>query len=85
MQTAVVYILGQMLGAYFGYALLRILMSDYGSLKDSKTFCQTLPSVDVTTAFVIEFLVTMILILVCCGVWDPRNSKNTGKCFLLAK
>lgn len=41
--------------------------------------CTTEPSDDVTTlqALLCEVLVTSILIFLCMGVWDRRNSRNT--------
>jgi aquaporin related protein len=41
-------------------------------------FCMTKPhrEVNALQAIVIEFSMTAVLILVCCGVWDPRNAKH---------
>lgn len=36
----------------------------------------TLPTVSNSQAFAVEFLITMVLTLICCGVWDPRNAKH---------
>lgn len=75
-----VYIAGQVLGACLGYAALRLLFGEYGNLKDNgQSFCGTLPNVGDSGSFFIEFVITSILIMVCCGVWDPRNSLNTGE------
>lgn len=46
---------------------------------DSDSFCVSLPHADKLPAFVVEFMISMILILVCCGVWDPRNAKHHGE------
>lgn len=72
------YAVGQLLGAYLGYGLLRVVTPDQFFSGDS--FCVSLPSSDISTfqAFSVEFLITMVLILVCCGVWDPRNQKHMG-------
>jgi len=35
--------------------------------------------IDIWKAFGVEFFITMGLILICCGVWDPRNAKHHGK------
>lgn len=61
-----------------GYGLLRVLTPD-SSLNDS--FCVTMPGkgIDVWKAFGVEFFITMGLILICCGVWDPRNAKHHGR------
>ncbi|EDW01053.1 aquaporin AQPcic isoform X2 [Drosophila grimshawi] len=71
---ALVYFAGQMLGAFIGYGLLKALLPD----PTLDGLCVTLPHATVTTpqAFGIEFVATSILIIVCCGVWDPRNAKH---------
>lgn len=47
--------------------------------KEGPGVCSTVPNPDITTfqALLVEFLATTVLILVCCGVWDPRNSQNS--------
>lgn len=42
----------------------------------SSAFCGTVPAPELTTvqAFFAEFLATSLLIFLCCGSWDPRNS-----------
>jgi len=73
--TAIVYVIGQLLGAYLGYGLLRVVTPHHFFTDDS--FCVTLPSpiITQTQAFTVEFIITMVLILVCCAVWDHRQSK----------
>ncbi|XP_070497260.1 aquaporin AQPAe.a-like isoform X1 [Chironomus tepperi] len=75
LQKSVVYVIGQFTGAFLGYGLLRALTPD-SALGES--FCVTLPGekIDIWKAFGVEFFITMGLILVCCGVWDPRNAKH---------
>jgi aquaporin rerated protein, invertebrate len=60
-----------------GYGLLRVLTSKISNNK----FCVSLPNNDVSTveALCVEFIITSVLILVCCGVWDPRNAKHHGE------
>lgn len=67
--------LAQCLGAYMGYGLL-VTLTPTENLKDEKAFCLTKPSVPAPQAFAIEFIATAIFIWVCCGIWDPRNSKT---------
>nr|BAQ25603.2 Rpip1 aquaporin transcript variant B [Belgica antarctica] len=69
--TAISYCLGQMLGGYLGYGLLRILLpiSDNG-------FCVSQPTIDTAKAFGLEFMITSILMMVYCGVVDPRNANH---------
>lgn len=68
------YVAGQLLGSYLGYGLLRLLLPQEGTV-----FCVSLPTVDNLEAFGIEFMITSVLIMLCCGVWDPRNAKFHGK------
>lgn len=61
-----------------GFGLLKVLTpaAHFGQ-GDGATVghCMTMPHPDVTVAQAVgvEFVATMVLILVCCGVWDPRN------------
>ncbi|KAH8371469.1 hypothetical protein KR093_007564, partial [Drosophila rubida] len=74
---ACIYFVGQMLGAFIGYGLLSALMPD--SVQGiGAGLCVTVPhsSISDVQAFGIEFTATAILIIVCCGVWDPRNAKH---------
>ncbi|CAO1354259.1 unnamed protein product [Diamesa serratosioi] len=74
--TGVAYVIAQVLGAYMGYGLLRFVtpMKFFAGIEG---FCVTVPSdeISILQAFMVEFVITAVLILVCCGVWDPRNSK----------
>ncbi|XP_032292028.1 aquaporin AQPcic isoform X2 [Drosophila virilis] len=74
---AFVYFVGQMLGAFIGYGLLKALLP-YSTINVPNGLCVTLPHAEVSSpqAFGIEFAATSILIIVCCGVWDPRNAKH---------
>lgn len=71
---AFIYFVGQMLGAFIGYGLLKALLPE----STLHGLCVTLPHELVSNpqAFGIEFVATAILIIVCCGVWDPRNAQH---------
>ncbi|XP_017040699.1 aquaporin AQPcic isoform X2 [Drosophila ficusphila] len=72
---AFAYFIAQMLGAFIGYGLLMILLPS-DTLSAGNGLCVTLPNaVTPGQAFGIEFVITSVLIIVCCGVWDPRNAK----------
>ncbi|KAH8413872.1 hypothetical protein KR222_010885, partial [Zaprionus bogoriensis] len=75
---AFVYFVGQLLGAFIGYGLLKALLPDPTLHSPETGLCVTLPAKGVTApmAFGIEFAATSILIITCCGVWDPRNAKH---------
>ncbi|XP_061393625.1 aquaporin AQPcic-like [Musca vetustissima] len=74
---AIVYFCGQMLGGFIGYGLLKVVLPDSVINTPATGLCVTLPHADITPGqgCIIEFIVTAVLVLVCCGVWDPRNSK----------
>jgi len=73
--AAIVYAIGQLLGGFLGYGLLRIITPDH--LFETDSFCVSLPSPALSTvqAVFAEFIISSILILMCCGVWDQRQSK----------
>ncbi|XP_013104031.2 aquaporin-4-like [Stomoxys calcitrans] len=66
-----VYSVAQLCGSAVGFGLLKWIMST------EQGFCMTLPGtgISVGQAFAIEFVITSILIMVCCASWDMRNSK----------
>lgn len=77
---AIVYCIAQLLGAFMGYGLLIVvtpadIFRPFGI--DVPELCMTLPYKDVTPiqAVAMEYLSTSVLILICGGVWDPRNEK----------
>lgn len=65
-----------MIGGFLGYGLLRALTPTEALGANADSFCVSLPGVDDFKAFWVEFFITMALILLCCGVWDPRNKNN---------
>lgn len=78
---AIVYFVGQLLGAFMGYGLL-VVMTPLDILRpfglSGPGLCVTAPHPDLTPvqALAMEYLSTTILILICGGVWDPRNSQH---------
>lgn len=77
---AFIYFVAQMLGAFMGYGLLMVVTPAtlfFPSDPAAPGLCMTVPhsSLTLTQAVLIEFIATSVLILICCGVWDPRNAK----------
>lgn len=77
---ACLYFIAQMLGAFMGYGLLMLVTPQKIFSPDEYSgpgLCVTMPHADLTLtqAFAMEYLSTTILILLCAGVWDPRNAK----------
>lgn len=77
---ACVYFVAQMLGAFMGYGLLMVVtpadvFAPLGATGPG--LCVTAPHPDISPfqAVAMEYIATTILILICGGVWDPRNSK----------
>lgn len=70
---ACIYFMAQMLGGFMGFGLLKLVIPKEAF---SSGLCSTVPREDVSTiqALTIEFVATTVLILVCCAVWDERNS-----------
>lgn len=80
LQMALGYVAAQCIGAFMGFGMLKMLtpaVAFTDALEKGAGFCVTTPNAGITTAQAvgIEFLATGVLVLVCCGVWDPRNSK----------
>lgn len=75
-----VYFVAQILGAFMGFGILKAVSpADVFVKADGAVgLCTTVPSplISPLQAVAVEFLITMVLILVCCGVWDPRNAKH---------
>lgn len=81
-QMSALYIVAQVIGSFLGFGLLKVLTpSEIFRPKDATGpgVCTTAPhdDSDAMRVFAIEFFATMSLILLCCGVWDPRNAKTT--------
>lgn len=73
-----VYFPAQVLGALFGFGMLAVSMPWHVYLdKSASGICMTLPleGMQPGTAFLCEFFLTAVLILVCCGMWDRRSEK----------
>lgn len=81
-QMSALYIVAQIIGSFLGFGLLKVLTPKDIFRPQEATgsgVCTTAPHDDSTAVqvFAIEFFATMSLILLCCGVWDPRNAKTT--------
>uniref|UniRef100_W8B2D9 Aquaporin AQPAe.a n=1 Tax=Ceratitis capitata TaxID=7213 RepID=W8B2D9_CERCA len=74
---AAIYFVGQMLGGFIGYGLLKALIPENAVSLDGASLCVTTVHKDITVwqGCAIEFIITGVLIFTCCGVWDPRNAK----------
>lgn len=73
-----IYVPAQILGSLIGFGMLISSMpAQLYSDKMNEGFCLTLPSAEMSIFNVIccEVLLTMVMILVCCAQWDPRNAK----------
>lgn len=68
-----VYFVGQFFGSIAGFGLLKAVSSSM-----PEKFCMTLPSSNLNQLqiFVVEFICTSMLVVVCCAVWDSRNLKH---------
>ena len=70
----------QCLGAFMGYGLLLVVTPTELIRPENSTgpyLCTTVPhaSLSPLQALAFEYLASTVLILLCCGVWDPRNAK----------
>ncbi|XP_069965375.1 aquaporin AQPAn.G isoform X2 [Bactrocera oleae] len=73
-----IYFVGQMLGGFIGYGLLKALIpNNTVSLERPHNLCVTAvhDDINVWQGLAIEFVITGVLIFTCCSVWDPRNAK----------
>lgn len=74
-----IYFMGQMLGAFMGFGLLKVVIPNTiinpTNSSEGPGLCTTVPHQDLSNiqALTIEFIATALLILVCCAVWDHRN------------
>ncbi|XP_017777700.1 PREDICTED: aquaporin AQPAn.G-like isoform X2 [Nicrophorus vespilloides] len=86
LKTAGIYVVGQFVGAIFGYAGLKLLVpSEYIAspilISENVTasgFCVTNTHAKTSTmqGLAIETVITAVLILVCLGLWDRRNAQK---------
>lgn len=76
-----VYFAAQILGGFMGFGVLKAISPShvFEHAEGTAGLCTTMPAATLSPfqAVVVEFILTMVLILVCCGVWDPRNGKNS--------
>lgn len=75
LQTACIYYVAQILGAFMGYGTIIVLTPAAIIEQSGPSFSTTVPHPDVSAgaACCIESIATAILVWVCCAVWDPRN------------
>jgi aquaporin related protein len=75
---AVLYIISEVIGAVFGYGMLKVLTPNH-LMQSEPGLCVTSPHSSITTAqaFFLEFFLTFALVFVVSGAWDPRNKKNS--------
>lgn len=75
-----IYVVAQLLGAFMGFGVLKLLTPENFSSKHESDpgFCTTAinPHLSTFQGFIVEFIISAVLVLVCCGVWDPRNAKH---------
>lgn len=77
------YIFAQCLGAIFGYGMIKVITPTgylHGGDPDTTgSFCVTdvHPSMSVSQGLLAEIIATAILVFFACGLWDPRNEKNS--------
>jgi aquaporin related protein len=78
--TMFIYMAGQFIGAFLGYGLVRVITPEsmfYANTTSSGLCMNEIGAgVSVSQAVIVEFIITSILCLVCCGVWDPRNANH---------
>lgn len=77
--VAIGYCVAQLLGAFIGYGLLKVLVASEVMLNDVNVgLCVTHvhPSISSVQGAFLELIGTGTLIWVICGVWDPRNAKG---------
>lgn len=75
----IVYVVGQVLGAFVGFGLLVLLTPPRIFRPDPTStsgHCSTVPIADLNLpqVFALEFFATLVLVTVCCSSWDQRNA-----------
>lgn len=73
---AIFYVIAQVIGAIVGYGFV-VAVTPTGVFSKEDGLCTTTihDKMSIGEAFLAEFLLTSILILTVCGVWDPRTAK----------
>lgn len=85
-----IYIIAQFLGGLLGFGALKVLIpedlitNDISNTDTNTTttqfgICSTTlhPKLTSIQAVAIETIITTVLIMICCSVWDKRNAQNT--------
>ncbi|CAG9862713.1 unnamed protein product [Phyllotreta striolata] len=73
-----IYVAGQLLGSLTGFGLVKAIAKT--KINDSALgVCSPAPNPDLSgfQIFLVEFLLTLVLVWVCCAIWDSRNAENT--------
>lgn len=74
-KMACIYFVAQMLGAVMGYGLLMV-MTPVDVFTPGLCVTAPHPGLSPLQAVAMEYISTTVLILICGGVWDPRNAKH---------
>jgi len=79
-----IYFVGQLFGALAGFGFLKLMTPEYSTHYTALVnghnvtmgFCSPgiKPSITPFQGLLVEFTITLVLVLVCCAVWDSRNS-----------
>ncbi|XP_044266391.1 aquaporin-like [Tribolium madens] len=79
-----VYLIGQFLGSFAGFGLVRLLLLDdyiFGNVPGAKQagICAVGLNSDLTPlqGLFVEVLISFILVTIACSVWDERNENNS--------
>lgn len=85
-----IYIVAQFIGALLGFAMLKVLLPlelttkvffnpETNETEYKYGLCSTTvhPKLSTIQGLTIEVIITTVLIMVCCAVWDKRNAANT--------
>ncbi|XP_056635561.1 uncharacterized protein LOC130444459 [Diorhabda sublineata] len=71
-----IYFFGQILGAISGYGLVKATFANYPMNYERLCSPTADKNLSISQVFLTEFLLTLILIWVCCAIWDQENVTN---------
>lgn len=77
-KRALVYFAAQLIGSFFGYALLRIVIPNE-HLANPEGFCVIKSKISMESTIVLEFIVSFIFIIFVSAVFEPRNQAFQGR------
>lgn len=80
LSKAAVYIVAQSLGAFAGFGLLKLLtprrvFEKSSAIGSGNCMIRPNPEMKIGQSLAIEYIATTCLVLICCGVWDKRNTQ----------